>query len=58
MNKSYKFRIYPNNEQQLLIKKTFGCSRYVYNHYLNKRIELYKSDKATLNYNACSNDMT
>lgn len=50
--------MYPTDEQQLLIQKTFGCSRYVYNYYLNKRIELYKTDKSTLNYNACSNDMT
>lgn len=58
MNKAYKFRIYPTTEQEQLIQKTFGCSRYIYNYYLNKRVELYKSDKTTMNYNACSNDMT
>lgn len=34
MEYSYKFRIYPNTEQQTLIQKTFGCSRFVYNHFL------------------------
>ncbi|MDR1399835.1 MAG: helix-turn-helix domain-containing protein [Treponema sp.] len=34
MEKCYKFRIYPNSEQQSLMQKTFGCCRYVYNHFL------------------------
>ena len=58
MEKCYKFRLYPNAEQELLMHKTFGCCRFVFNRYLAKRIELYKSDKSTLNYNACSADMT
>jgi len=57
VEKTYKFRIYPNKEQELLIQKTFGCSRFVYNHYLAKRIELYKTDKSTINYIQCSNDL-
>lgn len=56
--KAYKFRIYPNREQKTLIQKTFGCTRYVYNYYLAKHKEAYESEKKTLNYNACSADMT
>lgn len=58
MEKSYKFRIYPNREQELLIQKTFGCCRFVYNHFLAKRIEAYAGDKTTLSYNTCSALMT
>ena len=36
MYKAYKFRLYPNKEQIELINKTFGCGRFVYNHYLDK----------------------
>lgn len=43
MEYSYKFRIYPNIEQQTLIQKTFGCYRFVYNHFLAQRIAEYKS---------------
>lgn len=43
MEYSYKFRIYPNIEQKTLIQKTFGCSRFVYNHFLAQRIAEYKS---------------
>jgi len=31
MNKAFKFRIYPNAEQRVLIGKTFGCARFIYN---------------------------
>ncbi|OPH37159.1 helix-turn-helix domain-containing protein [Moraxella atlantae] len=31
MLKAYKYRIYPNSEQALLIEKHFGCSRFVFN---------------------------
>ncbi len=36
-HKAYKFRIYPNQEQEILIAKTIGCSRFrfYYNHFLN-----------------------
>ena len=56
--KSYKYRIYPNKKQQELIQKTFGCTRFVYNYYLNKRKEMYENDKTTFTYNMCSKDLT
>ena len=37
MYKSYRFRLYPNDSQIIMIQKTFGCARLVYNHYLEKR---------------------
>ena len=58
MEKAYKFRAYPNKGQQLLISKTFGCSKFVYNYYLNKRIKAYQNDKSTLNFYVCSKDLT
>ena len=36
MYKAFKFRLYPDNNQKELINKTFECSRFVYNYYLNK----------------------
>lgn len=55
---SYKFRIYPNKEQEELIQKTFGCCRFVYNHYLSMRKDAWEERQETLNYYACANDMT
>lgn len=50
--------MYPNKKQKELISKSFGCSRFVYNHYLAKRIELYKENKENLNYYSCCLDLT
>lgn len=55
---TYKYRIYPNKIQQKLIQKTFGCVRFVYNYYLNKRKVTYENDKSTFSYNMCSKDLT
>ncbi len=57
MNKAYKFRIYPNNEQQILFAKTFGCVRLVYNYYLDRKIKQYQADKSTGSYAQCANEM-
>lgn len=43
-NKAYKFRLYPNKAQEQLIQKTFGCVRFVYNHFLEDRIIAYKEN--------------
>lgn len=58
MEYSYKFRIYPNMAQVQQIQRTFGCCRFVWNHYLALRKEIYEHDGKTMNYNACSGDMT
>ena len=47
MEKAYKFRIYPTAEQVEQIQKTFGCARFVYNHFLAERIEIYKEESRT-----------
>ena len=58
MEKSYKFRIYPNNIQIQQIEQTFGNCRFIYNYYLDKKVKAYQENKETLNYCACANDLT
>jgi putative transposase len=58
VNKAYKFRIYPNKAQIVLLEKSFGCARFVYNYYLNKKKELYNEGKTNLTYKECSKDLT
>ena len=53
MEKSYKFRIYPNRHQAELIRKTIGCCRFVYNDALSARISQYKMDGSTLSRYDC-----
>ncbi len=54
MNKAYKFRIYSNQEQVILINKTIGCSRFVFNHFLALWDHAYKETGKGLTYGICS----
>jgi putative transposase len=47
MYQSFKYRIYPNEDQKTLIEKHFGCVRFVYNWSLQNRIEYYQETKKT-----------
>lgn len=57
-HKAYKFRIYPTEEQKILIAKTIGCSRFVFNHFLAKWNDTYKATGKGLTYNSCSSQLT
>ena len=40
--KAYKYRLYPNNEQKVLLNKHFGCVRFIYNWGLETKTKTYK----------------
>ena len=48
MNRAYKFRLYPNQEQITIFAKTFGCVRFIYNRMLSDKIEYYRKTGKTL----------
>ena len=50
MYKAYKFRLYPNHEQQVILNKTFGCVRFIYNYFLDR----CKNDKYIKAFDMCS----
>ena len=54
MLKSFKYRLYPNKEQEVQIQKTFGCCRFVYNQTLAHRKELYESEKKSMSKFDCN----
>ena len=47
-NKAYIYRIYPDQMQEQLMQKTFGCCRFVYNSLLTLQEERYKSGEKHL----------
>ena len=49
MFKAYKYRLYPNKEQEKYFMKTFGCVRFIYNRMLSDKISYYKETKQKLN---------
>ena len=57
-NKSFKVRIYPNEEQKVLIDKTFGCARYIYNFMLNLKQKWYKYHNISLSFYIMSKILT
>ena len=58
VNKSFKVRIYPNQEQQVLIDKTFGCTRFIYNFMLNLKQKLYEYHNISLGFYDLSKILT
>lgn len=57
-HRDYVFRIYPSSEQKVLLAKTFGCVRWVYNHWLDIRKAAYTDNKESVSYNKCSQQLT
>lgn len=48
----------PSDEQKELLAKPFGCCRFVFNHYLDKRKSTYAATGKGLSYKECSKDLT
>ena len=49
MKKGLEIRLYPSKEQRVLIDRTLGCSRFVYNHVLALKKELWDEYKLSFN---------
>ncbi len=58
MEKAYKFRAYPNKRQIALLAKAFGCSRFVYNYFLDLKIKMWEEEKKSLSYSEASRMLT
>jgi putative transposase len=58
MEKRFNYRIYPNEAQTEQIQKNFGCCRFVYNYYLNKRNEKYEAGEGIYSYYDACKDLT
>lgn len=58
IQKAFKYRIYPDSEQQAELAIQFGCVRFVYNHYRAVREGYYIDTGTGLTYYDCQNDLT
>ena len=57
MHKAYRYRIYPNAEQQHLIHKIFGCCRFVFNHFLSQWNDTHQNTGKGLSYSSCATQL-
>ncbi len=55
--RAYKYRIYPTDEQKILIHKHIGSCRWLYNYALEKKTKAYKKDKTNLSRFDLSSDL-
>ena len=54
---AYKYRLYPNKGQRVLLEKHFGSCRFIYNHFLQKKITHYKETKKTIGWVDLANSL-
>lgn len=57
MYKAYKFRMYPTDEQKQKLNMFMGTSRFIYNYYLNEKINRYEKDKCNYNLRDMKSDL-
>jgi putative transposase len=55
---AFKYRIYPTKDQEILLGKTFGCKRAIFNHYLEVQQTRYKNNEKNLSHFDINKDIT
>ncbi|MDQ5766992.1 RNA-guided endonuclease InsQ/TnpB family protein [Thiothrix subterranea] len=56
--RAYKFRFYPDEQQEQLLAQTFGCVRYVYNSILRYRTDAYYQSQEKVGYTVANARLT
>lgn len=58
MRRGFRFRIYPNKQQEVLLRKSLGCVRFVWNHFLAKRQQLWTEKQESMNFYGMAKELT
>ena len=56
--RAYRYRFTPTPEQADQLARTFGCVRYVYNHFLRERTDAWFERQERMGYNATAKALT
>lgn len=56
--RAYRYRFYPTQEQEQQLAHTFGCARYVYNHFLKVRTDAWYENQERIGYNGTAKMLT
>ncbi|HUW63290.1 MAG TPA: RNA-guided endonuclease TnpB family protein [Spirochaetia bacterium] len=58
VERTYKVRIYLKPKQEAMINRIIGCTRWVYNHFMEWHREIYTAEKRYLGYRQSSEMLT
>ena len=58
MKRVFRYKLHPTIKQQNMLSNHFGCARFIYNWGLDKKINLYKSEKKSLSYIDLAKELT
>jgi putative transposase len=58
IKRAYRFRFYPTPEQEVILARTFGCARFVYNHMLRQRTDAWSERQERMGYHETSAALT
>lgn len=58
MRQGFRFRLYPTKEQELLLRKSLGCVRFVWNYFLDKRQALWRQENKGMTYYDMAKELT
>lgn len=58
VQRAYRYRFYPTAEQETILAQTFGCARFVYNHFLRVRTDIFYQDGKRIGYNETAKLLT
>ena len=57
IEKGYKYRLYPNKEQQQILEQHFGATRWIFNYGLERKIQVYQKDKSQISCFQIANEL-
>jgi putative transposase len=57
VNKAFRYRIFPTDEQKKNLAQTFGCVRLTFNTMLDARTKAWQQDKQHLSYPILRTDL-
>jgi len=58
VQKAFKYRFFPSDEQTVQLARTFGCARYVYNQALEYRSKSWQQEKKSIGYHETASKLT
>jgi len=58
VQKAFKYRFFPTDEQAAELARTFGCARYVYNLALEYRSKSWQQEKKSIDYHDTASKLT